>query len=77
MTTPVTWSPSAQAALERLQGKLFATTTEAGAVLRYDHRTIRKAIEAGEIPAVKAGSTWRIPVAWIKEQARLGGGTTA
>lgn len=77
MTKPVTWSPSAQAAMDRLKGKLFATTTEASAVLRYDHRTIRKAIEAGEIPAVRVGSTWRIPTAWIREQARLGGGTAA
>jgi hypothetical protein len=30
VTKPVTWSPSAQAALDRLQGKLFCTTTEAG-----------------------------------------------
>ncbi len=72
MTAPVTWSPSAQAALDRLKGKLFATTTEAGAVLRYDHRTIRKAIEEGTIPAVRAGSTYRIPTAWIREQAGLG-----
>jgi excisionase family DNA binding protein len=72
VTKPATWSPSAQAALDRLKGKIFATTTEAGAVLRYDHRTIRKAIEAGEIPATRVGAQWRIPVSWIKEQARLG-----
>ena len=72
MTKPVTWTPDAETALERIDGKLFATTTEAGAVLRYDHRTIRKAIEAGEIPAVRAGATWRIPVAWLREQAQLG-----
>jgi excisionase family DNA binding protein len=73
MTKPVTWSPSAQSALDRIRGKLFATTTEAGAVLRYDHRTIRKGIEAGEIPAVRMGTTWRIPVEWIRRQAGLGG----
>jgi excisionase family DNA binding protein len=72
VTKPVTWSPSAQAALERLKGKLFATTTECAEVLRYDARTLRKAIEAGEIPAVRAGSTYRVPVSWIMEQARLG-----
>jgi excisionase family DNA binding protein len=72
MTRPVTWSLSAQAALERLDGKLFATTTEAGAVLNYDPRTVRAAIEAGEIPSVRAGSTYRVPVAWIREQVRLG-----
>jgi excisionase family DNA binding protein len=72
MTAPTTWSPSAQAALDRIKDKLFCTTTEAGAVLRYDHRTIRKAIEAGEIPAVRAGATYRIPVSWILEQPGLG-----
>lgn len=73
MTKPVTWSPSPQVALDRLDGKLFATTTETAAVLRYDARTLRKAIEAGEVPAVRAGVTYRVPVAWIREQARLGG----
>ena len=73
MTRPVTWSLSAQAALERLDGKLFATTTETAAILNYDSRTVRAAIEAGEIPSVRAGSTYRVPVAWIREQARLGG----
>jgi excisionase family DNA binding protein len=72
MTKPITWNPSAPAALDRLEEKLFATTTEAGAVLRADQRTIRKAIEAGEIPAVKVGSTWRVPVAWLREQVSVG-----
>jgi len=72
MTAPVTWSPSAQAALGRIKDKLFATTTECALVLRYDVRTLRKGIEAGDIPAVKAGSTYRIPVAWIMAQAEVG-----
>lgn len=76
MTKPITWSTSAKAALERLDGKLFATTTECAAVLRYDARTLRKAIEAGDVPAIKAGSTYRVPVKWIREQA-LGGGHAA
>ena len=74
MTAPVTWSPSTQAAFERIEGKLFATTTEAAAVLRCDARTLRKAIEAAEVPATKAGNTYRIPTAWLREQALLGGG---
>lgn len=77
MTKPVTWSPSAQAALDRLKGKLFATTTECAAVLSYDARTLRKAIEAEEIPAIRAGSTYRIPTAWIRAQVGLGGGNAA
>jgi excisionase family DNA binding protein len=72
MTAPVTWSPDAEAALDRLKGRLFATTTEVAAILGYDPRTIRRAIEAGEIPSVQAGSTRRVPVSWIREQARLG-----
>jgi excisionase family DNA binding protein len=77
MTAPVTWSPSAQAALDRLEGKLFATTTECAVVLRCDARTLRKAIGSGDVPAIKAGSTYRIPVSWITEQARLGSGDAA
>lgn len=77
MAKPVTWDPSVEAALERIEGKLFASTTETALILRYDARTLRKAIEAGEVPAVRAGNTYRIPTAWIREQARLGGGHAA
>ena len=77
MTAPVTWSPSAEAALKRLEGKLFATVTEAALVLRYDGRTLRRGIASGEVPAVRAGNTYRIPTAWLREQAGLGGGHTA
>ena len=71
MTATASQVLDAQAVMARLEGRLFATTTEAAAVLHYDHRTVRKAIEAGEIPATKAGATWRIPVAWLREQAQL------
>ena len=71
MTKPVTWSPTAEAALARLEGRLFASVTEVGAVLHYDHRTVRAACAAGQIPATRVGSTWRIPVSWLKEQARI------
>lgn len=53
-------------------GRLFATVPEFVKASGYDARTVRKGIEAGEIPAIKVGSTWRIPVAWIREQAGLG-----
>lgn len=72
MTKPVSWSPTAAEALERLKGNLFATTTEAGAVLRCCPRTVRKAIEAGDVPAVKTGSTYRIPVAWLRDKTLAG-----
>jgi excisionase family DNA binding protein len=54
-------------------GRLFLSVPELSALLGYDRlgRTVRKGIEAGEIPATRVGATWRIPVAWIREQARL------
>ena len=52
-----------------LIGRLFATVPEAAAILRYDVRTVRRAIAAGEIPAVKVGATYRIRVSWLREQA--------
>jgi excisionase family DNA binding protein len=41
-------------------------------ILDIDRRTLRSAIERGEIPATRAGATWRVPVSWLCEQARLG-----
>lgn len=73
MTAPITWTPAAKSALRRLDGRLFATVTEASAILGYDKqgRSVRRAIEAGDIPGVKAGATWRIPVSWIFEAAGM------
>lgn len=71
MPSPITWSPSATAAIERIKGRLFATTTETAAILNHDPRTIRKAIDAGEIPSVRVGATRRVPVTWIMAQAGL------
>ena len=71
MTKPVTWTPTAAAALRRLEGKLFATTTECAAILRYDARALRRAIADGEVPAVKAGATFRIPTEWIRARIAL------
>ena len=74
MTAPVTWDGTAEQALERLDGRLFATVTEASAILGYDKqgRTVRAAIAAGVIPAIRAGATWRVPVAWLRAQASAG-----
>ena len=55
------WAPFA--------GRLFATVPEAAAILRYDVRTVRRAIAAGEIPAVRVGATYRIRVSWLRKQA--------
>lgn len=67
MTAPVTWTPSAEAALKRLAGRLYATTTEVCAITGGDPRQLRKAILAGEVPAIRAGNTYRIPVSWLHE----------
>jgi excisionase family DNA binding protein len=77
MTAPATWRPSAREALDRIKTKLFADTTEAAAILDLDPRTLRAALERGEIPGTRAGNTWRVPVAWLREQARLGSGDAA
>ncbi|HEY5360300.1 MAG TPA: helix-turn-helix domain-containing protein [Streptosporangiaceae bacterium] len=55
-----------------LDGKLFADVPETAEILRYDQRTVRRAIEAGEIPAVRAGGRWRVPTTWLRQQAGLG-----
>lgn len=68
---PVTWTPTAQDALDRIRTKLFATTTEAAAVLNYDRRTVLKGIESGEIPSVRVGSCYRVPTTWLLEHAGL------
>jgi excisionase family DNA binding protein len=57
--------------IEEILDGLFADVPETAAVLRYDARTVRRAIEAGEIPAVRAGERWRVPTAWLREQAGL------
>lgn len=64
-------SVDAHDAWQRLGGRLFATTTEVAAILGYDHRTIRKAIDAGEIPSIRLGATRRVPVAWITDRVGL------
>ena len=73
-TAPTTWTIGAKRALERLDGRLFATVIETSAVLSYDRagRTVRKAIEAGTIPANRCGGTFRVPVGWILQQVGMG-----
>lgn len=55
--------------LDDLEGRNFATVPEAAKVLRYDIRTVRSAIAAGDIPAVRAGRAYRIPTAWLRSVA--------
>ena len=58
-----------QDALAALDGKLFTGVPETATVIDADQRTVRRALEAGEIPGVRIGQRWRIPVAWLREQA--------
>ena len=59
--------------LDDLNGRLFASVPEVASLLRRDERTIRRGIEAGTIPATRAGATWSIPVSWLRERAGVAG----
>ena len=55
--------------LDDLDGRLFASTTEAAAILDgLDPRTVRRAIATGEIPSRRVGNKLLVPVAWLREQ---------
>ena len=66
--------PHHQLLSELPSGRLFASVPEATKILGYDKlgRTVRRGIANGEIPAVRVGATYRIPLAWLREQALLG-----
>ncbi|MFG5720305.1 helix-turn-helix domain-containing protein [Streptomyces murinus] len=55
----------------RLRGRWFATVAETAEVLHVDPRTVYRAIDLGEIPAVRVGQQLRVPVAWLEAQAML------
>jgi excisionase family DNA binding protein len=55
--------------LDDLGDRLFADVPQAAEILGRDRRTIRRAAEAGEIPACKVGNKWLIKVEWLREQA--------
>ena len=57
--------------LDELGDRLFATVPQAASILERDPRTIRKAAEAGDIPACRAGAKWLIPTNWIRAEAGL------
>jgi excisionase family DNA binding protein len=59
------------AALKALEktGRLWATTPEAAAVMERDIRTVRAALQRGEIPHTKVGVRYQIPVAWLRRAA--------
>jgi excisionase family DNA binding protein len=57
--------------LADLDGQLFADVPEVAQLLRSDVRTIRRAIAAGEIPAIRTGQRYRVPTKWLREAAGL------
>jgi excisionase family DNA binding protein len=56
--------------IEDLQDRNFAFPHEVARILRCDVRTIRRAINDGQIPATRIGAAYRVPVGWLKEAAR-------
>jgi excisionase family DNA binding protein len=60
-----------QVTLEELigSGRDFATASETASILRCDPRTVRRSCEDGLIPGIRVGVEYRIPVAWLREQA--------
>lgn len=57
--------------LADLEGKLFADVPETAALLRIDQRTVRRSIEAGDIPGIRTGQRWRVPTSWLRKAAGL------
>jgi len=55
--------------LDDLEGRNFAYPHEVARILRTDVRTVRRAINDGQIPATKVGAAYRVPVAWLRQAA--------
>jgi excisionase family DNA binding protein len=62
---------------EALAERLFVTPVEVAELLEMDPRTVRAALQRGEIPGFKVGAWWRIPAAWLRSQAGIGGDDAA
>src|SRR5260221_7278264 len=55
--------------LDDLADRNYASTTEVAALWDgADPRTIRRMAEAGEIPHIKVGAQFKIPVSWLRHQ---------
>lgn len=54
--------------LADLTGRNFASVSEVAAILRSDPRTVRADIASGNIPAIKTGAHYKVPVTWLREQ---------
>jgi excisionase family DNA binding protein len=55
--------------LADLADRAFAEVWEVAQILQLDRRTVRKACASGDIQSVKAGATYRVSVAWLRQQA--------
>jgi excisionase family DNA binding protein len=54
-------------------GRNFASAGEARAILGVDERTVYTALERGEIPSVRVGNRYKVPVRWLAQQAGISG----
>lgn len=57
--------------------RLFVSVAEAADILETDPRTVRRALQEGQIPGFKVGTFWKIPAAWLRERAGIGDGDAA
>jgi excisionase family DNA binding protein len=54
--------------LDDLDGQNFTGVPEAAEILGgCDPRTVRAEIRAGRIPAIRVGTRWIVPVAWLRK----------
>jgi excisionase family DNA binding protein len=51
-----------------LETRAFFSVPETARLLGVDERVVRRAIEAGHIPATLVGSLRKVPVSWLKRQ---------
>ena len=49
----------------------FCSPNEARAILRIGRSCVYSAIRDGDIPSVKIGGVLKVPVSWLKAQARI------
>jgi hypothetical protein len=61
----------AQSADELMTGRLFVTVPEAAVILDSDERSVRRAIDAGDIPFTPVGPRKLVPVSWLRRAAGL------
>ena len=58
--------------LADLEGRDFCTVPEYAAIMQCDPRTVVSAIKSAEVPAIKVGAAYRIPLAWLRQAASAG-----